>query len=90
MKPKELLKASLQNAPEFLDTLTRGPGLFVELFNRMEQELTDKGPQKLEGMKGVVLGGFFILAASVIYGTGGEAYVFIPLFVIALLIVWRS
>lgn len=90
VKPRELIKASLQNAPEFLDTLTRGPGLFVELFNRVEQELNTKRPAKLEGIRGVVLGGFFLLSASVVYGMDGEPWIYIPLFAIALLIIWKS
>jgi ubiquinone biosynthesis protein len=90
VKPRDLIKASLQNAPEFLDTITRGPGLFVEIFNRVEQELNTKRPSKMEGMKGVILGGFFLLSASVVYGMGGEAFVYAPLFAIALLLIWRS
>jgi ubiquinone biosynthesis protein len=90
VRPSELLKASLQNAPEFIDTLTRGPGLFVELFNRLEQELTEKKPGKMEGMKGVVLGGFCLLGACVLFGLGADPFYYIVLLGAAFLLIYKS
>jgi ubiquinone biosynthesis protein len=90
VKPRELIKASLQNAPEFIDTLTRVPGLFVELFNRMEQDLNHKKPEKLEGMRGMMLGGFCLVGACIVYGLGGLPFVYLPLFILAAVAFWKS
>ncbi|MCP4123655.1 MAG: AarF/ABC1/UbiB kinase family protein [Bacteroidetes bacterium] len=90
VKPRELLKTSLQNAPEFIDTLTRGPGLFVELFNRMEQELTEKKPSRMEGMKGIVLGGFCLLGACVLFGLGVQPFYYVVMLLAAFLLILKS
>ncbi|MCB0502731.1 MAG: AarF/ABC1/UbiB kinase family protein [Bacteroidetes bacterium] len=90
VNPKELMKASLQNAPEFIDTFTRGPGLFVEVLNRLEQELNAKPHNKMDGIKGVILAGFFILSAAIVYGTGGAIAVYVALFTIGIVLALKS
>ncbi len=90
VKPKDLLIASLQNAPEILDAITRGPGLFVEMYSRLEQELNAKPSRKNDSIKGVLLAGFFIIAAAIVYGSGGEVPIYVGLFVIGIVLALKS
>jgi ubiquinone biosynthesis protein len=90
VRPKDLLKQSLQNAPEFLDTITRGPGLFVEMFNRMEQEVNKKPTRKTEGMKGAILAGSCIIGGSVLLVSNGNPVMSGLLFAMAFVLVLKS
>jgi ubiquinone biosynthesis protein len=70
--PAELLKTTLQNAPEMLDIITRMPMLIMEGVKRLETSLYEKKQTRtpMDGLTNVIFGGFCILGGCVLAATG--------------------
>lgn len=90
VKPTDFLKSTLQNAPELMDTLSRGPVLLVELFNRMEQEMNHPLSKGAPGIASAILSGFALVGACVVYGMGGQPIAYLLLLLLALVLFLRS
>lgn len=86
VNPIELVKTTLQNAPEVIDVITRSPLVLVELFKRTEQELFEKKEEKvtpMASMKYMVFGGMCVIGACILVASGQPWQAYTSLFAIA-------
>jgi len=52
--------------------------------------MTEKRPGKTEGMKGIVLGGFCLLGACVLFGLGVQPFFYVVMLLAAFLLILKS
>lgn len=65
INPLELFRNTLQNAPEFIDMLSKSPHLLVEITRRAEVELNKKKVDSNLSIKRTLLAGFFFLGGCI-------------------------
>lgn len=85
VNPIELVKTTLQNAPEVIDVITRSPLVLVELFKRTEQELFEKKDPKVSpmtSMRYMVFGGMCVIGACILVASGQPWQAYTALFAI--------
>ncbi len=85
VNPIELVKTTLQNAPEVIDVITRTPLVLVELFKRLEIELFEKKEEKItpmSSMKYMVFAGMCVIGACILVASGQPWQAYTALFAI--------
>lgn len=65
INPLELLRNTMQNAPEFIDMLSKSPHLMVEITRRAEVELNKKKTDTTLAIRRTILAGFFFLGGCI-------------------------
>lgn len=90
VNPMELFKTQLQNAPEFMDIITRSPMVLSEAFKRFENELVEKKKPVSHGVQNTIFGGCCIIGGSILAAAGLQWFVFTPLLVLGFILAMRS
>lgn len=90
VNPMELFKTQLQNAPEFMDIITRSPLVLSEAFKRYETELVEKEKPKGSGLQNTIFGGCCIIGGSILAAAGQEWFVFTPLLLLGFILAMKS
>jgi ubiquinone biosynthesis protein len=90
VNPLDLLKTQLQNAPEFMDIITRSPLVLSEAFKRFETELVEKKKPIGSGLQKTILGGCCIIGGSILAAAGLQWFVFTPLLALGFILALKS
>ncbi|MEN9447246.1 MAG: hypothetical protein RJA25_536 [Bacteroidota bacterium] len=90
VNPLDLFKTQLQNAPEFMDIISRSPLVLSEAFKRFENGLVEKKKPIGYGIQNTILGGCCIVGGSILAAAGLEWYAFTPLLVFGFITAWKS
>ena len=90
VNPLDLFKAQLQNAPEFMDIISRSPMVLSEAFKRFENELVEKKKPISYGLQNTIFGGCCIIGGSILAAAGLEWIVYTPLLVLGFILAMRN
>lgn len=92
VNPIELMKNTLQNAPEMLDIIARSPMLLMELFKKAEATVFEKKEEKkpVDSFKYLVFGGFCILGGCVLLASGQPWQAYSALFALGAISALKS
>ena len=85
VNPIELIKTTLQNAPEFMDVVSRSPILLVETFKRLEDRTFNYKEPKvtpMDSIKNMVFGGLCVIGACILVASGQPWQAYTALFAI--------
>lgn len=85
INPIELFRQTVQNAPEFIDMLSKSPHLLVEVTRRAETELNKKRQDKTLAVTRTLLSGFFFLGGCVFLAAKQSPVFYVPLFGLSLI-----
>jgi ubiquinone biosynthesis protein len=87
--PIRLVQEALRGAPDLVDAMVKLPLLVTEGLRVLEKTTHHKRENPLAGVRGTVLAGFCIVAASVLLGTGAAWPLWAGLFALAALLAFR-
>jgi len=87
--PLRLVQDALRGAPDLVDAMVKLPLLVTEGLRVLEKTTQHKRENPLAGVRGSVLAGFCIVAASVLLGTGAAWPLPVALFTLAALLAFR-
>jgi ubiquinone biosynthesis protein len=86
--PRALARELMRGAPEFIDVAVRLPKIFADGMRQLDENLNNRQEKKseLEGLKSAVLSGACIVGGVIAVVLGGPWLLWLPLFIIALLL----
>ncbi len=90
MSPARLLRQGLRSAPDMVEALVRLPILVSEGLRILEQQTRRPKQRALSGARGTMFGGACLIAGAILAGLQGPWFVWLPLFVLGLLIPLRG
>ena len=90
VNPLDAMKAQLQNAPEFMDIISRMPLVLSESFKRYENSLVEKKTSSLIGLKRIIFAGCCVIGGSILAAAGLQWYAFVPLIALGLILAIKS
>ena len=90
VNPVDLFKAQLQNAPEFMDIISRSPLVLSEAFKRFENGLVEKKRPLTQGVQNTIFGGCCIIGGSILAAAGLDWVVYTPLLVLGFILALKS
>ena len=90
VNPLDAMKAQLQNAPEFMDIISRMPLVLSESFKRYENSLVEKKTSSVIGLKRIIFAGCCVIGGSILAAAGLQWYAFVPLIALGLILAIKS
>lgn len=93
VNPIDLIKQTLQTAPEMIDIVSRSPMLLMEMFKRAEYEFYHRKEEKVppvSSFKYLMFAGFCILGGCILLASGQPWEAYTALFVLGGLVALKS
>lgn len=90
VNPVDLFKAQLQNAPEFMDIISRSPLVLSEAFKRFENGLVEKKKPLTQGVQNTIFGGCCVIGGSILAAAGLDWMVYTPLLALGFILALKS
>ncbi len=87
--PLRLVREGLRGAPEIVDALIKAPLLITEGLRVLERTTRRPPENPFAGVRGTLFAGFCLIAGAILASFGKPAYIWAPLFVIAVILAVR-
>ena len=88
--PLNMIRDSALVLPEMLDVLRKSPLILTEGMRVLESDLKKPPAGPLNGLRGTLLAGFCLLAGAMILAFNGPWFIWGGLFIVAILLAFRS